>query len=152
MSRQRWLRACVAGALGALMITTVGAFTTGKRGTKPGPVISVTPTSVTFANTLVGEFSYQVVTISNTGNAADYLTVAIPSEGTFFQTGGGTCNASVDPNDPNQRNYWIPAGFSCTFQWGFNPSKPGKQTGTGTMIFDNSPSIDLSFTGRGTKH
>lgn len=151
MSRQPWLRACVAGALGALIITTAGGFTTGKR-VKPGPVLTVAPTSITFANTIVGDFDYQEVTITNAGDAADYLTTATPSAGTFFTTFGGSCNLSIDPDDPNQRNYWIPAGGSCTLQWAFNPSKPGKQTGTGTLVFDISPSVDVSLTGRGTKH
>ena len=150
MSRQAWLRACVAGALVAI-IAMAGGFTTGTR-VKLGPMISVSPTSIEFANTITGNFTYETVTISNTGDAADYLTTATPFEGTFFATFGGTCNVSIDPNDPTERNYWIPANESCTFQWGFHPPHPGKFHGTGTLIFDNSPSITLSFTARGTQH
>ena len=143
-----WLRACVVGALGAL-IATAGGFTTRGR-VKIGPVISVSPTSVGFANTVAGEFNYQMVTISNTGDADDYVSTAAPPEGTLFATFGGSSNFSVDPNDPTH-NYRIPANGSCTFQWGFHPPHPGKFTGTGTLTFENSPSITLSFTGKGTK-
>lgn len=151
MSRQRWLRLGVVGALGALMITTTGGFTTRKRVAKPGPVLSVSPTAVTFATVSVGAFDYQMVTITNSGDATDYISTAT-ADAPFFPTFGGTCNTSIDPNDPNHRNYWIPAGSSCTFQWAFNPTThPGKYTGTGTLIFDVSSPLNVSLTGK-AKH
>lgn len=120
--------------------------------------LSVTPTSLTFGPTPVNTFVYDLVTISNSGDAADYIVTATPSEGTFFATFGGTCNVSVDPTDPNQRNYWIPAGGSCTFQWGYHPTTrgggkpPWTQTGTGTLIFLNHAPISIPFTGLATPH
>lgn len=120
--------------------------------------LSVTPTSLTFGPTPVNSFVYAMVTISNSGDAADYIVTATPSEGTFFATFGGTCNLSIDPTDPAQRNYWIPAGGSCTFQWGYHPTTrgggrpPWTETGTGTLIFLNHASISIPLTGLATPH
>ena len=121
-------------------------------------ILSVSPTSLSFGPTPVNTFAYAIVTISNTGDAADYIAGASPVEGTFFATFAGTCNTSIDPNDPNQRNYSIPAGGSCTFQWGYNPTTrgggkpPWMQTGTGTLTFDSHAPISIPLTGLATPH
>jgi hypothetical protein len=125
-------------------------------------ILTVSPTSLTFGPTPVGTFDYEIVTISNSGDAADYIsTVNFPTatpDPPFFPTFGGSCNTSIDPNDPNQRNYWIPAGGSCTFQWGFHPTTrgggrpPWTATGSGTLSFDSGASFSIDFTGLSTPH
>lgn len=133
----------LAGLLAVLLISTTSAAR--RSVAVVGPVLSVSPTAITFANTAVGEFDYQIVTITNSGDEADYILTANADQ-PFFPTFGGTCNFSVDGNG---QNYYIPAGTSCTFQWGFNPAKPGKSTGEGTLFFQSGAKIDVSFTGRG---
>jgi hypothetical protein len=150
MSRQRWLRACVVGALGGLVITTTGGFAREQRAGRLGPVLTYFPRPVDFGTTVVGEIAYQLVTIQNNGDADDYLSTATATD-PFFPTFGGTCNTSLDPLDPTH-NYRIPAGGSCTFQWGFNPTHPGKYNGTGTLQFEQSATLPVNFVGRGTKH
>ena len=124
----------------------------------PASNLSVSPTSLTFGPIAVNGFTFAMVTITNSGDAADYIATATPVEGTFFATFGGTCNTSIDPSDPLQRNYWIPAGGSCTFQWGFHPTTrgggrpPWTSTGSGTLFFDSHAPISISFTGLATPH
>lgn len=121
--------------------------------------LTVSPTSLTFGPVKVGTFAYAFVTISNSGDAADYISTATATpDPPFFPTFAGTCNTSIDPNDPNQRNYWIPAGGSCTFQWGFHTTKrgggrpPWTHTGSGTLYFDSAAPISIAFTGLATPH
>ena len=118
--------------------------------------LTVSPTSLTFGPTPVGTFAYDIVTISNSGDADDYISTATATpDFPFFPTFGGTCNTSIDPNG---RSYWIPAGSSCTFQWGFHPIKrgggrpPWTITGSGTLYFDSFAPISISFTGLSTPH
>ena len=145
MTRER--RRTVAAA----MLTMLTVFTTSAaRRSAVGPVLSVSPTAVVFAPTPVGEFSYEIVTISNTGDATDFISSATPVESPFFATFGGTCNVSIDPI--SGKNYYIPPGSSCTFQWGFNPGRPGRQTGTGTLNFESGATLTVALTGRGLPH
>lgn len=138
----------LAGLLGTIAASDQAAATSN---------LAVTPSSITFPTTPVGGFSYDTVTISNTGDTADYLVTATASpDPPFFPTFGGTCNTSIDPNG---RTYWIPAGGSCTFQWGYHPTtRPGKgrppwtQTGTGTLFFDSGTTLAVSFTGQVSPH
>jgi len=147
MTRARTRTAAAAMIMILTMFTTSAARRSAAVG---GPVLSVSPTSVAFAPTPVGGFSYEIVTITNTGDATDFISSATPVESPFFATFGGTCNFSVDPI--TGKNYYIPAGSSCTFQWGFNPSRPGRQTGTGTLNFESGATLTVSFTGRALPH
>jgi hypothetical protein len=137
----------------AAMITMLTMFTTSaarRSAEVSGPVLSVSPTAVVFAPTPVGEFSYEIVTITNTGDATDFISSATPVASPFFATFGGTCNFSVDPI--SGKNYYIPPGSSCTFQWGFNPSRPGRQSVTGTLYFESGATLTVSLTGRALPH
>jgi len=147
MTRARTRTAAAAMIMILTMFTTSAARRSAAVG---GPVLSVSPTAVAFAPTPVGGFSYEIVTITNTGDATDFISSATPVESPFFATFGGTCNFSVDPI--TGKNYYIPAGSSCTFQWGFNPSRPGRQTGTGTLNFESGATLTVSFTGRALPH
>jgi len=149
MTKHRWTQAFVAAGLTVLVMFTTSA--TRSRVAVVGPILSVTPTAITFAPTVVGAFNYQLVTITNSGDAADYITTATASPNPpFFPTFGGTCNTSIDPN--NNKNYYIPPGFSCTFQWGFHPEKPGRRPGTGTLFFDSGATLAVTFSGVATPH
>jgi len=150
MSRQRWLRACVVGVLGTFAMITTAAFTRERPVGPLGPVLTYFPRPVDFGTTMVGEISYQLITIQNNGDADDYLVTATATD-PFFPTFGGTCQTLVDPNDPTHK-YRIPAGQSCTFQWGFNPDHPGKFTGTGTLDFEQNITLPVNFVAKAKKH
>jgi hypothetical protein len=146
MMKARGLSTVAAGALTVLVLLT----TTAARSTRtPGPVLSVSPSAITFATITAGEFDYQMVTITNSGDAGDYIqTATADPDPPFFPTFGGTCNTSIGPDGVTP--YYIPAGGSCTFQWGFHPTHPGKRTGTGTLVFVTSAPIDVSLSGKAT--
>jgi len=92
-------------------------------GTTPASLAGVTPSSLSFAATMVNSSTNsQAVTLSNTGSAA--LAVAgIAASANFAQT--NNCGSSVA------------AGGSCTINVTFSPTKGGSLTGTVT-ITDNS--------------
>jgi hypothetical protein len=149
MTKHRWSQPVRAAGLTVLVMFATSA--TRSRVAVVGPILSVTPTAVTFDPTVVGGFNYQFVTITNSGDAADYITTATASPyPPFFATFAGTCNTSIDPN--NQQNYYIPPGFSCTFEWGFNPAKPGRRPGTGTLVFQSGATLAVTFAGVATPH
>jgi hypothetical protein len=112
-----------------------------------GPVLSVSPTALVFATTVVGDFAYGIVTVTNSGDAADYISTATADPNPpFFPTFAGTCNTSVDGNG---QNYYIPAGTSCTFQWGFHPSRAGRVNGSATLSFQSGATLTIDLTGMG---
>ena len=147
---KRWRsRTFAAGTILAFIVATVSGFAVGG-GTATAAGLTLSPTALTFAPTTVGDFDYQMVTITNGGAEAEYISTATTSGNPpFFPTYGGTCNFSVDETN---KNYYIPAGESCTFQWGFHPARPGKQMGTGTLYFDSGATLTVTFTGKGTPH
>ncbi len=106
-------------------------------GTGVAPVVSLSPTSLTFASQSVGTTSpAQVVTLTNSGSAA--LTVSsIAASAEFAET--NTCGSSVA------------AGAGCSISVTFTPTASGTQTGS-ISIVDNaagSPQI-VSLTGTGS--
>ena len=144
MTRVRRLPPVAAVALTVLVLLT---STAARSRRTPGPVLSVSPAAITFATVAPGEFDYQLVTVANTGDADDYIQTATATpDPPFFPTFGGTCNTSIGPDGVT--NYFIPAGGSCTFQWGFHPARPGKQTGTGTLVFVTSAPITVTFSAK----
>jgi hypothetical protein len=80
----------------------------------------------------------------NTASDAEHLVGATAGEGPFWPTFGGTCN--------NQLLYYLPAGASCTFQWGFKPEKLGQRRDTGQISFESGASVSVELEGRGTPH
>src|SRR5207244_3625525 len=106
--------------------------------TSTGPVVSLSPTSLTFGNQTVGTASAaQAVTLSNTGNAT--LTISsLTIGGDFAFAGSGTCGSSVA------------AGASCTISVNFTPTTTGTRAGTVTIADNasNSPqTIGLTRSG-----
>ncbi|HEV2350470.1 MAG TPA: FG-GAP-like repeat-containing protein [Terriglobia bacterium] len=92
-------------------------------GTGTGPVVGLSPSSLSFTNQLLGTTSNsQSVTVYNTGNMA--LTVSrMAATGDFAQT--NTCGSSVA------------AGANCTIAVTFTPAATGTRTGT-IIIADNA--------------
>jgi hypothetical protein len=112
-------------------------------GTPAAPVASLSTTSLSFGNQLVGtSSSAQSVTLTNTGNATltfsgSGIAITGTNSGDFSQT--NTCGASVA------------AGANCTISVTFNPTATGNRTAS-VSITDNasgSPQT-VSLTGTGT--
>ena len=92
-------------------------------GTGVAPVVSLSPTSLTFGNQATGTTSAaQTVTLTNTGTASLSIT-SITISGDFAQT--NTCGSSVA------------AGANCTISVTFTPTATGTRTGT-VSISDNA--------------
>lgn len=111
---------------------------TGTGGTVSGPVVSLSPSSLTFPSQAVGTVSApQYVTITNTGNAT--LSMSTTISGDFDWSGTGTCVAS------------LAAGANCTLAPDFKPTATGTRTGALT-ITDNAPGSPhvITLTGAGT--
>ena len=108
-------------------------------GTGVGPVVSLTPTSLTFPAQAVGtRSSPQSVTLKNTGNMNLSIT-SIKASGDFSQT--NTCGSNVAP------------GASCTIKVTFKPTATGTRTGAVTITDNASPAtqtVSLKGTGGAT--
>jgi hypothetical protein len=127
----------ITGKSGTLTNTTTLGLTV--TATSTGPTVTVTPASLTFANTVVGATATKkAVTLTNTGTSI--LNIAgITTTGNFAQT------TSAKPCGST-----LAAGKNCKIEITFTPTTVGVSTGTLT-IKDNSPSspqtVALSGTG-----
>jgi hypothetical protein len=90
-------------------------------GSGDGPIISVSPTSLSFGTVAVGSSQTQVVTVSNTG-ARPLSIYSIQSSSNFAQT--NDCGSTVA------------AGASCSINVTFTPS--AAQQYTGTLMIDSN--------------
>ncbi len=102
------------------------------------PVVSLSPTSLTFASQAVGSSgsSSQGVTVTNTGSATLAIT-GVSISGDFSQT--NTCGSSVA------------AGASCNVSVAFEPTASGTRTGALTITDNANPTTQtVSLTGTGT--
>jgi hypothetical protein len=106
-------------------------------GTGTAPVVTLSPTSLTFPAQTVGTSSSpQTVTLTNTGSATLSIT-KITISGDFSQT--NTCGSEVA------------AGGSCTIKVTFKPKAPGTRTGVLTFTDNASPATQtVKLTGTGT--
>jgi Ca2+-binding RTX toxin-like protein len=105
-------------------------------GISPQPIAGITPASLTFAPTNVGQnTAAQTVTLRNTG--AGVLTVtSVATTGEFNRVAGGTCSATVP--------FTVAANTGqCTVQVRFSPVNAGPPTAkAGTLVFtDNSGNV-----------
>jgi hypothetical protein len=90
-------------------------------------VLSVSPTSLTFANTVVGTTSSaQTLTLTNNGGA-QATTIAVVVTAPFSRS-GGSCGATLN------------AGANCSINIVFTPTAPGAANGTVTI----SASVQVS--------
>ncbi|HEV2423273.1 MAG TPA: FG-GAP-like repeat-containing protein [Terriglobia bacterium] len=106
------------------------------------PQVTLSPTSLNFGNVVVNTTSpAQVVTLTNTGNAALSITSITPSKS--YNEKSTTC-----PLSPST----LGAGLSCTINVTFKPTKIGTVTGT-LSITDNASGSpqSVSLTGVGTQ-
>jgi hypothetical protein len=107
------------------------------------PAVAIDPDSLEFPPTLVGDYGYAMATITNTGPDDDVLIGVLPQGEPLFPTQAGTCNL---------QNWIIPAGTSCTYQFGFHPQRPGRVRSTLTLHFGSGATLAMSLTGRGRPH
>jgi hypothetical protein len=105
----------------------------------PQPSLTLAPTSMTFASTIVGSTTAaKTATLTNSGNAAATIS-SITTTGDFKQT--TTCGTTLASNS------------SCTISISFAPTISGTRTGTTTVVDSASGSprtIQLSGTGTTT--
>src|SRR5467141_1932861 len=124
---------------GAITITDTASgspHTIGLTGTGTGPMVSLSPASLTFGFQQISTTSAaQSVTLSNKGNATLNITSIVPS-GDYGQT--NTCGASVA------------AAGNCTISVTFTPTATGTRTGAITITDNASGSPrTVSLTGSG---
>jgi len=103
------------------------------------PVLSVSPTSLSFGNVVVGtQSTAKTLTITNTGTGPLSFTSTFTFTGDF--TGLGTCSTATP----------LAVGGSCVLNMTFTPTAIGTRTGTVTMTTNdaNSPKI-IAFSGTG---
>lgn len=125
----------VTGTSGALSHTTTISLTV-SAGT--GPAVTLSPTSLTFANTLVGNTSAgKAVTMTNSGTGVLSISSIVATGD--FAISSSTCGSSLG------------IGAKCKFKVTFTPTQLGTRTGAVT-ITDNAPTSPqtVSLTGTGT--
>jgi hypothetical protein len=125
----------ITGTSGSLTATTTLTLTV----TASGPVVTLSPTSLTFGNTVVGTTSAgKNVTLTNTGNATLNIS-SIATSGDFAKvTSTKPCGST------------LAAGAHCIIRVTFTPTQLGVRTGNITITDNaaNSPqTVPLSGTG-----
>ena len=126
----------VVGTISVVSTATNSPATISLSGTGVQPQISVSPSSVSFGNIIVGARGAQTLTIRNTGTAALNVTQA-SLVGTGFTSSGLALPLS------------IPAGGSSAFTIGFAPASAGSFSGSITFI-SNAPNSSLVIPLAGT--
>lgn len=124
-------------AAGALLVFLLGVSSAAQTG------LSISPETITFPPTRVGDFSYEMATITNAGPTDQTVVGVLPQGEALAPTQAGTCNA---------QNWLIPAGTSCTYQFGFHPERPGRVRNTLTIYFESGATVEVALTGRGRPH
>src|SRR6476659_4838355 len=120
--RSAWLRVAFALGVGAAAAVAL-CVPLGSAAPASGPQVTLSPTSLTFADQPVGTRSgAQAVTITNVGDAP--LTISTfritgPDAADFG--GGGDCPVSPDS---------LPAGASCSYYLSFGPDSAGAKSAT----------------------
>jgi hypothetical protein len=135
----------VAGALTATLNVADGAGTqtvalSGSGTAATAPAVTLSPTSLTFASTVVGSTTAaQVVTIKNTGTAALTLTseTITGTNATSFLKSATTCGTS------------LAASASCTVSVEFKPAAAGALTAS-LSVADNASGTPQLVTLKGT--
>ena len=107
------------------------------------PVIGVSPTTLSFTQTLGSTSAAQTLTVSNTGNAP--LTIAALSIGgaqaSEFRIAGGTCSAGTS----------VPANGSCSVLVSFAPLATGARNASLSLSHDAAGSpTTVALVGTGT--
>ncbi|MFC7275708.1 choice-of-anchor D domain-containing protein [Paractinoplanes rhizophilus] len=120
---------------GNLTVTASGITNTiplSGTGVAPGPILSPSPSSLTFPGTVVGATSGpQTITVTNTGTTAATVS-GVTASGDFAQT--NNCGS-------------VAVGASCSVTVTFKPTSSGTRTGSVTLS-GNSP-VTIALTGSG---
>jgi len=103
--------------------------------------VTVSPTPLKF-KTRVGNITYGMVTITNTGGSSETLTGAAAPNPPFWPTWGGSCNLAPI-------NRVVLPGRSCTFQFGFKPTEKGNVSRQGTLTFQSGATLTVQLKGVG---
>ncbi|WP_433306461.1 choice-of-anchor D domain-containing protein [Actinoplanes sp. CA-030573] len=123
---------------GNLTVTASGITNTiplSGSGVAPGPILSASPSSLSFAGTIVGGTSAsQTVTVTNSGTTAATVS-GVTASGDFAQT--NTCGS-------------LAVGASCTVTVTFRPTAAGTRTGSVSIASNanNSPTV-IALSGSG---
>ena len=120
--------------------TSIASFVfTGCTGGGGGPVVSLTPTSLTWGKVVLNSTStVKAVTLSNTGTATLNIASIVPSGDFALTTSSKPCGST------------LAAGSSCVIKVTFTPTQLGTRTGKLTITDNasNSPqAVSLSGTG-----
>jgi len=123
---------------GTLTVTAAGITNTiplSGTGVAPGPILSPSPTSLSFPGTVVGATSAgQTVTVSNTGTTTATIS-GVTASGDFAQT--NNCSS-------------LAVGASCTVTVTFRPTTSGTRSGSITFSGNASATVALSGSGIGS--
>ena len=137
----RFAPAATGSRAGSLTVTASGITNTiplSGTGVAPGPILSPSPASLSFAGTIVGSTSAaQAVTVTNTGTAAATVS-GVTASGDYAQT--NTCGS-------------LAVGASCTVTVTFKPTASGTRAGSISIASNannNPATIALSGSGIGT--
>jgi hypothetical protein len=127
----------IQGVSGSLTHTTTLSLTVTQSG--GGPVVTLVPTSLTFANTVVGATTAaKIVTLTNSGTATLNIASIVTSGDFALTTGALPCGST------------LAVGKSCKIRVTFTPTQIGARTGNITLTDNaaNSPqTVPLSGTG-----
>jgi len=126
----------VAGSISVVSTATNSPATISWSGTGLQPQISVTPSSVSFGNLVVGATGTQTLTARNPGTATLNVTQA-SLIGTGFTSSGLALPLSIPP------------GGSSAFNIGFAPASAGNFSGSITLV-SNAPNSSLVIPVAGT--
>jgi hypothetical protein len=123
---------------GNLTVTASGITNTiplSGSGVAPGPILTASPSSLTFAGTIVGATSAaQTVTVTNTGTTAATVS-GVTASGDFAQS--NTCGS-------------LAVGGSCTVTVTFKPTSSGTRTGSVSLSSNaNNNPATITLTGSG---
>jgi alpha-1,3-glucanase-like protein/F5/8 type C domain-containing protein/HYDIN/CFA65/VesB family protein/centrosomal CEP192-like protein len=135
----RFAPATAGSRTGNLTITASGITNTvplSGTGVAPGPILNPSPSSLSFAGTIVG-------------NTAASQTVTVTNSGTTTATVSGV-TASGDFSQTNNCASTIAVGASCTVTVSFKPTTGGTRTGSISIASNanNSPTV-IALTGSG---
>jgi hypothetical protein len=143
----RWAAVAFSGAvLIAVPVATIGAGNGTPAGATPGPALTVTPTSLTFPETTLGDFTALSYTVTNTSATIDVISGYTPSGANPNDFGAlpGT-NCTTDPND----NIDLAAGASCTIVALFSPGALGARSATLTLNDTSNSNAAVTVSGIG---
>ncbi len=141
---QRWAAVAFSGAvLAAVPMVTLGPGAATPAGASSLPELSVTPTSLTFPETTLGDFTVLSYTVTNNSSTEAVITGvetigADPND--FGALPGADC--TTDASD----NIDLTGGASCSITAVFNPGALGARSATLLLLLTGSGDPDTAVT------